>query len=49
MRLVTLGAPLQMDTPLIPPSDFAWSSNAVNPLAYNRNKYGDKGSPCLIP
>ena len=45
IRLVIFGAPLQIDTPLILSSDSALFSKAVRPLAHNRNKYGQIGSP----
>ena len=48
-KLVTLCAPLQIETPLILSSNSAFVNKAVKPSAHNRNKYGDSGSPCRIP
>ena len=49
IRFVTFGAPLQMEIPLIRPSDSALFSKAVKPSAHNKNRYGDNGSPWRIP
>ena len=49
IKFVTFGAPLQMEIPLIRPSDSALFGKAVKPSAHNKNRYGDNGSPWRIP
>ena len=44
-RLETLGAPLQIETPWILASFFAFVSKDVKPSAHNKNKYDKRGSP----
>ena len=45
----TLGPFLQIATPQICPSISTWWIKLYNPIAHNKNKYGDRGSPWRSP
>ena len=43
------GAPIQTVIPSISPISIDFFIRVESPLAHNKNKYGDNGSPCHIP
>jgi hypothetical protein len=45
----TDGAFLHTLTPSMPPTSSSYNKRLDNPSAHNKNKYGDRGSPCRRP